>query len=148
MWWKRWNYLLATMERETQQRLTQLVFDHHRALLANSALSGEQFSKLQNEVKSVFNSLERLAKPWLEKVEEGKVKKMETDFYADWQRVAGFDPRDKEAVAAWGKELVAAAAKPEQDRQNAAIAEAERIRLFEQRTEEIKQKRLNSRRRK
>lgn len=142
MWWKRWRYLTQSMEDQIQTQLVEAVYKYQLALMSNSMLSADNFTKVQKEARNLFEKLEDNLKPWLSNLRVDREKEESDKFKADWKRLVGFDPTDKKAVAEWENKIKKVLEDQEKGRIDAARKEQNQADSVAKRLEEIKQKRL------
>jgi len=142
MWWKRWRYLTQSMEDQTQAQLIQSVYNYQLALMSNSMLSAENFTKVQKEARDLFEKLEDNLKPWLSKLRVDREKEESDKFKEQWKRLVGFDLTDREAVANWENEIKEVLKDQEKGRIDAARKEQDKADSMGRKLEELRQKRL------
>lgn len=146
MWWKRWRYLVTEMEQKAQSRLQELVYNYYLALMSNSVISSDDFSGTQKKAKDLFKQIESQEKPWAAKSRESAAKQEEDELKNQLEAALGFKLTDKEALAAWNDKTQKEFAETQNSKEN--TDNEERLRLFEQRIAEIKNKRLKQQGRK
>lgn len=148
MWWKRWRYLIRTLDEKSYEKLLGDMFQFQLALVSNPRISADDFSATQKEAKEIFADMEGCLRPWLARSREERKQQEKQTFQEQWQELTGFDPSDKLAVAKWSEEIenvtrasAEALAKTEQE-------EKTRQEAFHRKVEEIRLKRLNQQGRK
>lgn len=105
MWWRRWRYLLQAMTEVEHGELLQTAYDFQLALISNSKISPENFTKLQGEAKDTFVDIESTYKPWLGRNKEDRKVRDSEKFKQEWEAIAGFSVDDEEAMAAWEEKV-------------------------------------------
>jgi len=147
MWWKRWRYLIQAMEDESYETLLQTAYKFQLALVSNSKISSEDFSKVQKSAKELFSDIEGHLRPWLVHERALQQKDQYATFKEQWKQAVGFDPSDKTALADWEakvKKVMEVANSSRADKENAAQQESR----IAAKIEEIRQKRLKQQGRK
>jgi hypothetical protein len=147
-WWKRWRYLVQAMDEQSHGTLLAHAFKFQLALVSNSRISTEDFSKTQKEAKELFADLEGNLRPWLGRDREDRKEREHQTFREQWQEVAGFDPMDKEAVAKWGEEIKKFTRAAAETRTAAEQEKNQSQEVFQQKLKAIQLKRLSQQGRK
>ena len=142
MWWKRWRYLLKGMTEVEHGELLRIAYDFQLALISNSKISPDDFTKLQKDAKDTFADIEGSYKPWLGLSKEDRKVREVAEFKEAWQEMAGFSVDDKEALAEWEASVRDVTEKAFQDTVNAEQEEAARRNSFGEKVREIQEKRL------
>lgn len=139
MWWKRWRYLIRTLDEKSYEKLLGDMFQFQLALVSNPRISADDFSATQKEAKEIFADMEGCLRPWHGRSREERKQQQNQIVRELWQEMAGFDLSDKLAVAKWAEEIknltsasaeaFAKSKQEEKDRQEAFRRKAEEIRL-------------------
>lgn len=146
MWWKRWRYLVTEMEQKTQIKLKEIIYNYYLALMSNSMLSSDDFSKMQKKAKELFNEIDNAEKPWAAKSRESVAQQEELALRQQLEKALGFELTNKEALNKWHEDARKAFA--EQGNSSENDKNEEKLRLFNQRVAEIKNKRIKQQGRK
>jgi hypothetical protein len=147
-WWKHWRYLVRAMDDATHEALYQRAYEFQLALVSNSRISAEDFTRVQKAAKELFGDMEGHLRPWLGRTKDERAGKEAETFREQWKAVAGFDPQDREAVAAWGEELRKVTAAAVEAHESAERKAQELLDSFQTRADATLKKRLNQQGRK
>lgn len=148
MWWKRWRYLVRTLDEQSYEKLLGEMFKFQLALVSNPRISSDDFGSTQREAKEIFSDIEGCLRPWLGRSREERKQQESQTFSEQWQAIAGFDPSDKLAVAKWSEEISKVTQAKVEARLNTEQEEQKRQEAFHRKVEEIRLKRLNQQGRK
>ena len=147
-WWKHWRYLVRAMDESAHEKLLQNAYKFQLALVSNSRISAEDFSRVQREAKELFSDIEGSLRPWLGRTQEDRTRNQYDEFKEQWKAFGGFDLDDPEAKAQWEEKLEA---------QTRSLGEAQRAKQqteydaqvnLQARMEEVRKKRLRQQGRK
>ena len=141
MWWKRWRYLVRTLDDQAHTTLLDAAFRFQLALVSNPRISSDDFSKTQKESKNIFSSVESSLRPWVVNSREDSKQKEIKAFREEWKKFAGFDLSDEAAVSEWSKSVGKDTKDAVDARENAELIETKRQAAFFLKIEEIKNKR-------
>lgn len=130
------------MDESEQRELLSKAFKYQLALVSNPRTSADDFTKIQREAKEIFADIEGALRPWLGRSKEDRRANEVAEFKSLWEEMAGFNPDDKEALAAWADEINKHTEAAAKTRNAAAEEEATRQSSFYARVEAIRLKRL------
>ena len=147
-WWKHWRYLVRAMDDATHEALYQRAYEFQLALVSNSRISSEDFTRVQKDAKELFGDMEGHLRPWLGRTKDERVGKELETFREQWKALAGFDPQDREAVTAWGEELSKVTKAATMAHESAEREARELLDSFQTRADATLKKRLNQQGRK
>jgi hypothetical protein len=140
-WWKHWRYLVNAIDKQDDEKLLELAFKYQLALISNSSISADDFSKLQKSGKNIFKEIESTTRPWIEELRKAQQEDEITSFKETWKNLVGFSLDDPEAKAEWERKVEESF---EESRiafeKEQRAAEEERL-AFARRLAEIKEKR-------
>lgn len=142
-WWRRWRYLVRAMNADDHVKLLERAFNFQLALVSHGNLGSDNFKAVQNEAKDIFEDIEGEVRPWLGKRTREERSAAEREEFAQlWEETAGFALDDKEAVAAWEQRVAGHVSDSVKTVEAAEAGQAERRQRFDERLEEIRQKRI------
>lgn len=147
-WWKHWRYLVRAMDDATHEALYQRAYEFQLALVSNSRISSEDFTRVQKDAKELFGDMEGHLRPWLGRTKDERRGKEAETFREQWKDLAGFDPQDRVAVEAWGEEVRKATTAITQAHESAEHKAQELLASFQTRLDATLKKRLNQQGRK
>jgi hypothetical protein len=128
--------------------LLQRAYEYQLALVSNSRISPEDFTKVQREAKDVFSDIEGSLRPWLGKTKEDRKTRETQEFKEQWEAIAGFNPDDKEALDRWSQEIKQHTSAAQRKRMETEQAEMNRQGSFQAKLAAVRQKRLRQQGRK
>jgi hypothetical protein len=123
-------------------------YEYQLALVSNSRISSEDFTKVQREAKDIFLDIEGALRPWLGKTKEDRQAGDARGFKEQWEALAGFNPDDKEALDRWSEELAKHTNAAVQKRTATEHAEADRQASFQAKLAAVSEKRFRQQGRK
>ena len=94
-WWRRTRVLLNGMQRDSDLKLREAVYQYHLALVANSALDDESFKKVQGAAKDTFDDILEAYRPWDDEARSDRYKHGVSGAMEAYKRLIG-DPDDPE----------------------------------------------------
>ena len=147
-WWKHWRYLVRAMDDATHEALYRRAYEFQLALVSNSRISADDFTRVQKDAKELFGDMEGHLRPWLGRTKDERVGKEAEIFREQWKALAGFDPQDREAVANWSDELRKVTAAAALAHESAERKAQELLDSFQTRVDATLKKRLNQQGRK
>lgn len=145
-WWKRWRYLLKGMTEIEHGELLRMAYDLQLALVSNSKISPEDFSKVQKDAKNTFLDIESTYKPWLGRSKQDRETQDFEKFKESWKEIGGFDLDDKEALSSWEEEVEKISDEKLNEQVKFEQQKEEKEQSFERKVREIEQKRLSQQR--
>lgn len=104
-WWRQWRFKIQTMYDAYDQTVLQHAFQFNLALISSSKIKPEDFGKVQQVAKELFEDLKGSIRPWTGKTKEERTKNESQQFKEDWKRITGIDTDDPEAMAEWEDSL-------------------------------------------
>lgn len=104
-WWKRTLTLLRTVERRNSLILHQAAFHHQLALVANSGLTNDSFTAVQERAQELFWDIVGKVKPWEGANYTERKKREFTDARQKYIDNFGVDPMDPQ-FQAWEAEQI------------------------------------------
>jgi hypothetical protein len=108
-WWRAWRYQIGWLENRDKLVLLDRRFQFNLAFVSGTQISSDSYTKKQQQAIEVYEDLQGVFRPWLGRTaKERHVEEFEK-FRDEWQRVAGFDPTDAEALANWEEQLIGGA---------------------------------------
>ena len=148
IWWKHWRYRVKAMDEKAHETLLHHALEFQLALVSNSRISSDDFTKVQREAKELFSDIEGSLRPWLGRTKQDRKERTAEEFREMWKVAAGFDLDDVEARAAWEDrvENMLKEGNIEQEKEEQEAQEKER--KFVATIEAIRQKRLRQQGRK
>lgn len=148
IWWKHWRYLVKAMDEKAHETLLHHALEFQLALVSNSRISSDDFTKVQREAKELFSDIEGSLRPWLGRNKQDRQTRDAEDFRAMWKETAGFDLDDVEAREAWEDQVKNLVADSTAEHEATKREEQEKERKFVATIEAIRQKRLRQQGRK
>jgi hypothetical protein len=148
IWWKHWRYLVKAMDEKAHETLLHHALEFQLALVSNSRISSDDFTKVQREAKELFGDIEGSLRPWLGRTKQDRQTRDVEDFRAMWKEAAGFDLDDVEAREAWEDQVRGLVNDSTVKREAREHEEQEKERKFAATIEAIRQKRLRQQGRK
>tara|TARA_R110002051_G_scaffold61354_1_gene112410 strand:+ start:20709 stop:21119 length:411 start_codon:yes stop_codon:yes gene_type:complete len=130
------------MDAEDHVKLLDRAYNFQLALVSHGNLGSDGFVKVQKEAKELFKDIEGETRPWLGRSsrEDRSVQEQES-FAIAWEDATGFSLDDPEAMAEWEERLAGAMTTVEDGLKDKERNEADDARRFNERLEEISNKR-------
>jgi trans-2-enoyl-CoA reductase len=147
-WWKHWRYLVRAMDESAHEKLLQNAYKFQLALVSNSRISADDFSRVQREAKELFSDIEGSLRPWLGRTKEDRGRNQYDEFKEQWKAFGGFDLDDPEAKAEWEEKLEAHTDAAAEQHKAEQAAEQNAQNHLRARMEEVRKKRLRQQGRK
>jgi cAMP phosphodiesterase len=136
------------MDEKAHETLLHHALEFQLALVSNSRISSDDFTKVQREAKELFGDIEGSLRPWLGRTKQDRQTRDVEDFRAMWKEAAGFDLDDVEAREAWEDQVRGLVNDSTVKREAREHEEQEKERKFAATIEAIRQKRLRQQGRK
>ena len=136
------------MDEKAHETLLHHALEFQLALVSNSRISSDDFTKVQREAKELFSDIEGSLRPWLGRNKQDRQTRDAEDFRAMWKETAGFDLDDVEAREAWEDQVKNLVADSTAEHEATKREEQEKERKFVATIEAIRQKRLRQQGRK
>ena len=136
------------MDESAHEKLLQNAYKFQLALVSNSRISADDFSRVQREAKELFSDIEGSLRPWLGRTQEDRNRNQYAEFKEQWKAFGGFDLDDPEAKAQWEAKLEAEMNATLEKHKATQDAEQNAQVNLQARMEEVRKKRLRQQGRK
>lgn len=134
--------MLKGMERKNRRELLHNAYEFQLALVSNTRISADDFSKSQRKAKELFEDIDAVYRPWVGTTEAERLKSESEKFKEQWEQLAGFSLADAGARAGWEARVKGVVAESAAAAAEEARKEQEQKANFEKVRREVLNKRL------
>lgn len=138
-WWLKWRYLIRSLNQEETEELLGRLYDLRLSLISNPKLNIESQHK---ETLKLYHTIKSLKQPWAEELEKQYQQSESDQFALQWEKLTGWNPKDKQAVEKWSEEVRNATRGKQEEREKQAQEEQARLDNFHATAEAVRKKRL------
>jgi hypothetical protein len=139
-WWLKWRYLLKGIEAQISENLLSHLFSFYLSQVSNPIIANLKES--QERALGVYDRLIKNSKPWSEALKQQQIQNEAESFKQQWEKLTGWNPADKEAVARWSEELKTTIRSKRDAREQQGKEAQDRLNSYHRKVEELRQKRL------
>lgn len=148
-WWKRWRYLLRSLDNHSYVDVQRDAYRFHLALLGSPHTSSKSFGSIQKEAIETFQDIDGSIRPWTGRAtREQRQQSMSTEFKKSWQEMTGWSVEDPKAMADWEERLYKHQENVTAAREQEAAKEAEKLQKYRDTVDAVLKRRMQQQGRK
>jgi hypothetical protein len=142
-WWTRWRVLLNSMDKQLYVETQRDMYQYRLACLSVSALLGADISEPDKNARELFLDIHGSLRPWIPGLNSReRAEEMTKEYRETWIATYGWDPMDPDKVAEWEDTLRAEQDRREDEQKRAEEEQEEKEKIYKQRVQDIRNKRL------